>query len=99
MAILKFYKDIPSNKIRVVHNGVDNDFYPEVIENFQINSNTFNRNKYFLYVGSRGECKNFQYVCKTLSEYNQKNKKRQLVVVGGAEFNEKEYKKILRNWA
>ena len=92
--MLKFYKDIPSSRIHVVHNGVDDDFYPEVNESFQINNNTFNRNNYFLYVGTRGECKNFQYVCKTLSEYNHKNKKRQLVVVGGTDFNEKEYKNI-----
>ena len=84
--IIKIYKMEPE-KVEVIHNGVDEEFYPDKKENkFTIKNHEFYPGEYFLYVGERGYCKNFPYVCRFISEYIKIHKQRNLIIAGGPNF-------------
>lgn len=80
--LIKFLPDIPSNKIRVIYNGVSEEFqklnhvpYPEYKD-------------YILFLGSRAEYKNFKFVVDSI-----KNTKFKLLICG-APLNNKEQQYI-----
>lgn len=73
--LLKFLPDIDPLKIRVIYNGVSNDYHPLLIN--EVSSYTFLDEKYILFVGARGKYKNFKFVVESLSHYTYK-----LVIVG-----------------
>lgn len=86
--LLKFYTGIDESKIKVIYNGVSNDF--EKLENAQefltSGFEILKNKKYILYIGDRSNYKNFNVainVLKKLDEYN-------FIVVGGKEFNKTE---------
>lgn len=64
--ILKFIPEINENKIRVIYNGVSDDYH--IIDESIIHSELpFNKSDYVLFVGARNTYKNFDIVIKTLS--------------------------------
>ncbi|CCX62506.1 putative uncharacterized protein [Bacteroides sp. CAG:598] len=66
--LLKFLPDIPVDKIRVVYNGVSEDYRP--IPNWKGESLPFKKNDYLLFVGARGSYKNFEFLVKSLKGTN-----------------------------
>jgi mannosyltransferase len=74
--LLKFVPDIDESKIRIIYNGVSDD-YCVLDKSENISTIPFEKNKYVIFVGNRFGYKNFDFLKKTLakSEYN-------LVIVG-----------------
>jgi len=79
---LKYVKNIDSEKVKVIYNGVSDCYFP--IENKNSLDLPFPANSYVLFVGDRSFYKNFKLVVDYWknSEYN--------LVVVGSNFNEKE---------
>ena len=74
--LLKFLPDVDASKVKVIYNGVSEDYY--VLNNEEgINDLPFAKGKYVVFVGGRASYKNFELVKKTVgkSKYN-------LVIVG-----------------
>jgi mannosyltransferase len=73
--LLKFLPDVDKHKIKIIYNGVSENYFPMNDEN--IPQLPFEKNKYILFVGSRAVYKNFDLTVKAvaLSRYN-------LVIVG-----------------
>jgi len=69
-----FYPSFPKERIRVIYNGVSDDFY--VINSTEWHF-MFPRNKYIIFVGNRDGYKNFNLVIDALTSYNV-----DLVIVG-----------------
>lgn len=69
--LLKLYPNVNKDKIRIIHNGVSEDF-------FSIEKHSYESN-YFLFVGSRESYKNFDFVVKCVSKVKNKD----LYIVGG----------------
>jgi len=86
--LLKFYPSVDPRIIKVIYNGVSDDFYPE--RNFPtVVSNKFLDLKfrgYVLFVGDRSTYKNFDKAVQTLSALNNL----QLVIVGGKPLSKNE---------
>ncbi len=75
--LLKYYPDVASKPIRIIYNGISEDYYP-LKAPFSINIKT--KGKYILFVGKRFAYKNFQFaieLLKSLTIYN-------LLIVGDA---------------
>ena len=62
--LLHYFPDIEGKKINVIHNGVDDIFYDNTHKKNSLLQSINLSKKYILYVGSRGECKNFDFVIK-----------------------------------
>lgn len=95
--LMKFYSMIDESKIKVIYNGVGDEFVklenPKeyLTDNFEV----LKKEKYILYIGDRSSYKNFNVaidVLKKLDDYS-------FVVVGGQEFSntEKENMKDIKN--
>ncbi|MFB9079875.1 glycosyltransferase family 4 protein [Flavobacterium procerum] len=80
--ILKFYPHIDESKIDVVYHG----------SSIKINENIKNDlpENYILYVGSRENYKNFDFLVQALKEILQQNPELHLVCAGGKEFSKTE---------
>ena len=88
---LKYYPNFDINKIFVVHNGVDSVFSPIIkSEQFKIQNLKLFNNKYLLYVGNRGYCKNFDFVIKLLTNLPREITDFRLICVGGGKPSKKE---------
>lgn len=74
--LLKFLPEIDSRKIRVIYNGVSNDYFP--IENINY-SLPFDQFTFALFVGGRDDYKQFNLAVKALKNTNIK-----LVIIGKA---------------
>lgn len=87
MDLMKFLPDIAEDRIKVVYNGISEDYYP--LEKWEKRELPFNKNQYLLFVGSRVAYKNFDFFVKSIvdTQYN-------LVIVGFPLTNSE--KKILR---
>lgn len=89
--LLEFYPKIDKHKIKVIYNGVSNDFF-KLEYSKQFLNKKFHKlkgKKYLLFVGSRVSYKNFDVVIsiiKLLTGYS--------LVVVGQDFNEKEKSKL-----
>lgn len=73
--LLKFLPDIDESKIRVIYNGVSNDYFR--IKNKSELKIPYGLNKYVLFVGARNEYKNFKLAVKAIAQTELK-----LVIVG-----------------
>lgn len=95
--LMKFYPMINGSKIKVIYNGVGNEFTklekPKdfLIDKFEI----LKDKKYILYIGDRSSYKNFDIAIEVIKELKNFN----LVIVGGQEFcdSEKENIKNIKN--
>jgi len=90
--LIKFYPMIDESKIKVIYNGVGDEFVK--LENpkkyLRKEFEVLKDKKFILYVGDRSSYKNFDVaieVVRILDDFN-------LVVVGGKEFNDNEKEKI-----
>lgn len=94
--LLKLYPQIDEDKIAVIHLAVGDEF--KILDNAceirEINeSNLGDVNKPFIiYIGERAAYKNFRVAVETLQTLNDYN----LIIVGGAELNSKEYQHLLQ---
>ncbi|WP_202947449.1 glycosyltransferase family 1 protein [Sulfurovum sp. AR] len=89
--LLKFYPQIEESKIKVIYNGVGNEFQPLSDSRQYLNKHfeVLKDQKYFLYIGDRSKYKNFDIVLDVLQELPGYH----LVVVGGKELHQTEYNK------
>jgi mannosyltransferase len=90
--LIRFYPSIDKSKIKVIYNGVGNEFCKLDNKPSFLNGKLSNLkgNKYILFVGDRSAYKNFNVVLdvlKCLTDY-------QLVVIGGKDFDSIETEKI-----
>lgn len=90
--LLFFMPNTDENKIRVIYNGVSNDFF-NIPENFEIAEkderfSDLENEKYLLYVGHRTGYKNFKLAVDAASQFLNKYK----LVIVGERFTEKEKK-------
>lgn len=82
--LLRHYPFIDPGRVHVTYNGVDSAYYPEQLDApFQAGGATLTPRGYFLYVGTRGYCKNFPYVLQIIAEAYRQGLKLPLVIVGG----------------
>ncbi len=95
--LMKFYPMIDESKIKVIYNGVGDEFIKfENPQKYLINEfEVLKDKKYIIYIGDRSSYKNFDVVIKVLKELNDFS----LVIVGGKEFdiNEQENIKEINN--
>lgn len=92
--LLRHYPDVDPGLVEVIYNGVDDEFFPEHFSNsFQVNGETIEPLGYFLYVGTRGHCKNFPYVLSVLAEAYTEGLRQPLVIVGGGPLTQGELAK------
>lgn len=66
--LLKFMPNIDPRKIRVIYNGVSNDYFP--IKKGVSHELPFESNSYLIFVGGRSGYKNFEYSVKSLASTN-----------------------------
>lgn len=83
--LLFFCPSVDSSKIRVIYNGVSNDFY-HIDDNFDISTvnkkfSELENYKYLLFIGHRTGYKNFNFAVEAASQFMTKYK---LVIVGEA---------------
>lgn len=90
--LLEHYPSIDPNTVSVIYNGVDDSFFPDNCKAvIKTPRGVIEPNKYFLYVGGRGKCKNFNYVLSIFSKAQRKKKGNKLVIVGENSLSNKEY--------
>ena len=93
--LLHHYPDLDPGIVEVVYNGVDEEFYPEPLTTpIQVQSYAIEPKSYFLYVGTRGYCKNFSYTLSFLAQARSQGLEHRLVIVGGGPFSGGERKEI-----
>ncbi len=92
--LLKYYPFVDAGRVHVTYNGVDEEFYPEPLEvPFWAGSESLSPRGYFLYVGSRGFCKNFPFVLRFVAEAWLQGLKLPLIIVGGGKLSDQEWAK------
>ena len=86
--LLKFYPDINESKIKVVYNGVSDEFSYNQNYSKHIKKKfpELSSKKYLIYVGDRSSYKNFDIALSVIKE----KKDIDLVIIGGKEFSEEE---------
>ncbi len=92
--LMKFYPMIEETKIKVIYNGVGDEFLKlENAKEYLVNEfEILKEKKYILYIGDRSSYKNFDIafeVLKKLSEYS-------FVIVGGKDFSQQELNNMER---
>jgi len=65
--LMQFHPNIPEERIKVIYNGVSEDFYP-LAENEKTKLPDFAGKPYLLYIGSREHYKNFKFTVDLLKE-------------------------------
>ena len=80
--LLKFVKGVDENKIRVIYNGVSENYFQ--IKNTNLNLLPFEKNSFVVFVGARGGYKNFSFAVEAISQSN-KN-----FIIVGKQFTKKE---------
>jgi len=89
--LLKYYRGIDPGIVHVIYNGVDDEFNCEThTTSFSVCSRQIEPKSYFLYVGTRGYCKNFPFVLRFFGEALRQGLDAQLVIVGGGELEKAE---------
>lgn len=89
--LLRHYPDIDPGIVEVIYNGVDEEFFPELTTaSMVVRDETIEPGRYFLYVGTRGHCKNFPYVLSFLAEAHTQGLEYRLVIVGGGPLSDDE---------
>lgn len=82
--LLEFLPDIPEDRVRVIYNGVSDDFHPLCTVDKNYGS------PYIIYVGSRAKYKNFEVAVNAIALLKDIN----LICIGGGPLNENEEKLI-----
>lgn len=82
----KILPEIDDRKVRVIYNGVSEDYYP-IKKDYQLNI-PFEKNSFFLFVGARHQYKNFEMVLDAITELGEN------LVVVGKPFNDTEKQTI-----
>jgi len=89
--LLRYYGGIDPEVVHVIYNGVDQEFFPELVEGpLRVQRQALRPRLYFLYVGTRGYCKNFEWVLKFYSLAVRQGFQGQLVLVGGGNLSRAE---------
>lgn len=89
--LLRFYPGIDPDRVEVLYNGVDAEFFHDPQpEGIVAGGLRLQASGYFLYVGTRGHCKNFPYVLQILKTARQMGIDVPLIAVGGGAFREQE---------
>lgn len=83
--LINYFPEIELKKIKVIYNGVSDDYYP-IIDIDVSTKSRFNKNDYCIFVGSRSNYKNFKFVVESLSILN-----KNLLIIG-KQLNENEAK-------
>ena len=89
--LFKFYPDVTSDKVRVIHNAAGNDFFP--LDKKLFFSGPYKhilKKKYILYVGGRSSYKNFDLVIEVVSHQADLS----LVIVGGGELSARDSRNL-----
>lgn len=82
--LLRHYSFVDSGRVHVTYNGVGKEYYPEPLHiPFEVGLNRLTRREYFLYVGTRGHCKNFTYVLRFMAEAQAQGLDLPLIIAGG----------------
>lgn len=81
--LLKFYPDIPEEKIKVIYNGTNH-----LIKKEDISISL--PEKYILYVGNRSDYKGFDFMIDALSEFLKERNDIKMLAVGGGPFSAEE---------
>ncbi|WP_220797582.1 glycosyltransferase family 4 protein, partial [Paraclostridium bifermentans] len=89
--LIKFYPYIDENKIKVIYNGVSDDFY-NIEDSENKNNNRYSQQKFIMFVGDRSGYKNFDVAIKVVE--NMENYK--LMIIGGKELSQYEIR-LLKN--
>lgn len=96
--MLCLYPWAEKKKITVIHNGVDEEYFPDdSVSSISLEGQELAKGSFYLYVGNRGYCKNFG-ACKTFLDhpYTRDNNLK-LVVVGGGQFTKAEKQQFAEN--
>lgn len=87
----KYYSKFKKKNIYMVHNGVDDVFFPiSKKDNIIIQNITLKKYSFLLYVGNRGYCKNFDFVLRLMTTRKLIDKELKLICVGGGKPNKEE---------
>lgn len=82
--LLRHYSFVDPGRVHVTYNGVGAEYFPELFDSrFTVGDLHLSPRCYFLYVGTRGLCKNFPYALRLLAEARGQGLDMPLVVVGG----------------
>ena len=82
--LLMYYLFVDPGRVHVTYNGVDDEFFPEPLTSpIEAGAIKLLPKRYFLYVGTRGRCKNFPYVLRFIAEAWAQGLELPLIVVGG----------------
>lgn len=90
--LLDFHPHLSSKEIKVIHNGVGNDFF--IIDSLFNETKVTYKNPFLLYVGGRNTHKNFTAVLDILKTATASYFDMELIVVGGGAFSDYEMKLI-----
>ena len=96
--LLFFYPWLNEEKIDVVPNGVDDDFYSikDLPNRIIINNQEIKKNNFILYVGGRNYHKNFFSIFHLLDTESFKDLKLEIIIVGGSKLSNSEKKEIYK---
>lgn len=86
--LLEYYPEIKDKKIKVIYNGVSDDYYNIEKKNigFDNKYNCITNGKYALFIGRRSKYKNFNFAVDVISQI----KDIKLVIIGGNELSQSE---------
>ena len=89
--LLRYYPNVDPGVVEVIYNGVDDEFFPEPLTtSIMYKGVEVEPGRYFLYVGTRGHCKNFPYVLEFLSQARYQGLEYRLAIVGGGPLSDEE---------
>jgi len=94
MDLLDYHPWLSSREIRVIHNGVGQDFYPNSLAKSEMMTDYKVERPYLLYVGGRNSHKNFNAALMSLNLKAAKEINLGLRVVGGGPFTKSEFESI-----
>jgi mannosyltransferase len=93
--LLKYHRDIDPGIVEVIYNGADEEFFREPISQpFLVKNREINPSSYFLYVGTRGYCKNFPFTLRFFAKALNEGNDVKLILVGGGELNKSELRAL-----
>ena len=91
----KYYPSVATDSVHVVYNGVDKLYQPiKASETLKINNLILKKDKFLLYVGNRGYCKNFPFILKLMNSKIVRDLNFKLVCVGGGKMTKDEENQI-----
>lgn len=96
--LLEHYSFVDPGRVHVTYNGVDGEYFPETyVTAFEAGPVSLSPRAYFLYVGTRGYCKNFPYVLRFMAEARAQGLDLPLIIVGGGALTKTELAEVARH--